>query len=74
MADAQKCINLSPGWAKGYGRRAAALVGLGRVPQAIDSYRQAMPYPRPRLAPWRCEGCRSARDRHSLTMTSGSVN
>ena len=42
LNDAQKCINLAAGWAKGYGRKAAALVGLGRVAQAVDCYRQGL--------------------------------
>jgi tetratricopeptide (TPR) repeat protein len=42
LNDAQKCINLASGWAKGYGRKAAALVGLGRVAQAVDCYRQGL--------------------------------
>jgi hypothetical protein len=42
LNDAQKCINLASAWAKGYGRKAAALVGLGRAAQAVDCFRQGL--------------------------------
>lgn len=29
LEDANKCVELSPGWSKGYGRKGAALHGLG---------------------------------------------
>ena len=42
LNDAQKCVNLAPTWPKGYGRRAAALIGLNRRAQALDAYRQGL--------------------------------
>ena len=34
LADADECVRLQPGWAKGYARRAAALLALGRLVDA----------------------------------------
>lgn len=40
LADANKCIALSPTWIKGYSRKAAALHALKRFPDAIAAFRQ----------------------------------
>jgi stress-induced-phosphoprotein 1 len=29
LVDANKCVELNPGWSKGYGRKGAALHGIG---------------------------------------------
>jgi tetratricopeptide (TPR) repeat protein len=42
LNDAQKCINLKPMWAKGYMRKAAALMGLNRKPMAIAAYNDGL--------------------------------
>lgn len=34
LADADRCVELKPDWAKGYNRRAVALYNLGRYPEA----------------------------------------
>lgn len=42
LKDAQKCINLSPKFAKGYGRKAAALIGLNRRGEAMGVFHQGL--------------------------------
>ncbi|KAJ1491702.1 hypothetical protein T484DRAFT_1612419, partial [Baffinella frigidus] len=39
LNDAQKCVNLAPTWPKGYGRKAAALVGLNKRAQVLPATR-----------------------------------
>ncbi|KAF9176670.1 Hsp90 cochaperone [Haplosporangium sp. Z 767] len=38
LEDGEKTVELKSDWAKGYGRKAAALFGLGRYPDANDVY------------------------------------
>ena len=38
LGDADECIRLQPEWAKGYSRRGAAYVVLGRYKDAIEAY------------------------------------
>lgn len=38
LADAEKCVALNPTWAKGYGRKGAALEGLGQRDKAKEAY------------------------------------
>ncbi|KAF9159559.1 Hsp90 cochaperone [Mortierella sp. AD011] len=38
LEDGEKTVELKSDWAKGYGRKAAALFGLGRYPEANDVY------------------------------------
>ena len=38
LADAERCIKLSPKWGKGYGRKGAALTGLGQGGEAVKAY------------------------------------
>lgn len=42
LADANRCIELMPGWPKGYARRGAALHGLHRWREAISSYEHGL--------------------------------
>ena len=42
LADAERCVSLQPGWPKGHTRMAAALHGLQRYMQAIESYDVAL--------------------------------
>jgi len=42
LADASKCIESKPDWGKGYGRKGAALHGLGRFDQAIAAYEKGL--------------------------------
>ena len=42
LKDAQKCINLAPKFAKGYGRKAAALIGLNRRGEAMGAFHQGL--------------------------------
>lgn len=42
LNDAQKCINLKPMWAKGYMRKAVALMGLNRKTMAISAYQDGL--------------------------------
>lgn len=34
LADAERCVEIEPGWAKGHSRKAAALIALGRFEEA----------------------------------------
>jgi tetratricopeptide (TPR) repeat protein len=38
LADGQKCVELEPSFAKGYGRAGAALHGQGKYQEAVDIY------------------------------------
>ncbi|KAF9908689.1 Hsp90 cochaperone [Linnemannia zychae] len=38
LEDGEKTVELKPDWSKGYGRKATALYGLGRYPEANDVY------------------------------------
>ena len=38
LADADRVLQLSPTWVKGYSRRGAALYGMGRMQEALDTY------------------------------------
>lgn len=39
LRDAERCVALAPGWAKGYGRLGAAQHGLRRFDAAIATYK-----------------------------------
>ena len=38
MEDAEKCISIKPDWGKGYGRKGAALHGMGDLEGAHKAY------------------------------------
>mmetsp|Transcript_24682 Transcript_24682/g.80721 ORF Transcript_24682/g.80721 Transcript_24682/m.80721 type:complete len:298 (+) Transcript_24682:272-1165(+) len=38
LADAERCVRLQPKWAKGYGRKGAALVGSGQAGEGVKAY------------------------------------
>lgn len=38
LADAEKCVELNPSWAKGYSRMGTALYRLGRHAPAAEAY------------------------------------
>ena len=38
LADAERCVRMSPKWGKGYGRKGAALTGLGQGGEAVKAY------------------------------------
>ena len=42
MQDADKCVQMEPGFARGFGRKGAALYGLGRYSDAIVSYNRGL--------------------------------
>lgn len=42
LADAEKCIELSPSFVKGYSRQGAALFGLGRLADAKTAYQRGL--------------------------------
>lgn len=42
LADAEEAIRLDPKWAKGYGRKGAALFGMRRIKEATESYQQGL--------------------------------
>ena len=42
LADAEDCISACPAWAKGYGRRGAALFALGRLDEALEAYEEGV--------------------------------
>ncbi|CAM9820491.1 unnamed protein product, partial [Phaeothamnion confervicola] len=42
LADAEKCIDISPGWAKGFTRKGAALHALKRYDDAAAAYRAGL--------------------------------
>ena len=39
LADAEKCVELAPKWAKGFGRKGAALFALGSFEDALAAYK-----------------------------------
>ena len=41
-ADACRCVELRPGWGKGYARKGAALVGQGQAGEALKVYKQGL--------------------------------
>ena len=41
-ADACRCVELRPGWGKGYARKGAALVGKGQAGEALKVYEQGL--------------------------------
>lgn len=42
LEDATECVNIKPDWAKGYGRRGAALYALERFDDAIKAYDEGL--------------------------------
>jgi stress-induced-phosphoprotein 1 len=42
LRDAEMAIELKPAWSKGYGRRGAALIGLGEHERAIEAYERGL--------------------------------
>ena len=38
LADANRCVKMAPKWGKGYGRKGAALTGLGQGGEAVKAY------------------------------------
>eukprot|EP00397_Hematodinium_sp_SG-2012_P007918 GEMP01007969.1.p1 GENE.GEMP01007969.1~~GEMP01007969.1.p1 ORF type:complete len:739 (+),score=189.29 GEMP01007969.1:68-2284(+) len=42
IKDAEKCIDLSPDWAKGYSRLGSALVGNGEISRAIETFEKGL--------------------------------
>ena len=42
LADANKCIEMNESWGKGYGRKGAALHGMGRFDDAIAAYEMGL--------------------------------
>jgi tetratricopeptide (TPR) repeat protein len=42
LADSSKCIEMKGDWGKGYGRKGAALHGLGRFDEAIAAYEKGL--------------------------------
>ncbi|KAF9913869.1 Hsp90 cochaperone [Lobosporangium transversale] len=42
LEDGNKTVELKADWSKGYGRKAAALFGLGRYPEANDVYQEGL--------------------------------
>ncbi|KAH7103020.1 putative stress-induced protein STI1 [Auriculariales sp. MPI-PUGE-AT-0066] len=44
LSDAEKCVEISPNWSKGYARVGAALHGLKRYDEAIQSYEKGITF------------------------------
>ena len=42
LADAEKCIELNYRWGKGYLRKGAALHSLGRLEEAMETYKRGV--------------------------------
>ncbi|KAJ3123090.1 Hsp90 cochaperone, partial [Physocladia obscura] len=42
LIDAEECIKINPGWAKGYSRKGAALHGLAKYQEAVDAYNRGL--------------------------------
>ena len=42
LTDAELCIKLNPSWGKGYGRKGAALHGMGQFEDAIKAYHEGL--------------------------------
>jgi tetratricopeptide (TPR) repeat protein len=40
LQDAEDCIRVNPGWAKGFSRKGAALHALRRYEEAVSSYEE----------------------------------
>lgn len=40
LTDAERTIELNPTWPKGYSRKCAALTGLQKYPEALDTYKK----------------------------------
>jgi len=38
LADAERCVKMAPRWGKGYGRKGAALTGLGQGGESVKAY------------------------------------
>ena len=38
LGDAERCVKMAPKWGKGYGRKGAALTGLGQGGEAVKAY------------------------------------
>ncbi|KAI3633983.1 hypothetical protein MIR68_007587 [Amoeboaphelidium protococcarum] len=44
LKDAEQSIKLMPSWGKAYGRKGAALIGLGKFEEAADAYSEGLKY------------------------------
>lgn len=42
MNDANKCIEIKPDWAKGYGRKGLAEFKLGDTEKALEAYKKGL--------------------------------
>ena len=42
LHDADRCLDIAPQWAKGYGRKGAAFIVLGKYKEAIKAYKAGL--------------------------------
>ena len=66
--DACRCINLKPGWARGYSRKGAALCFQGRHKEAIECYEEGL-----QMAPSDQALIAAKKSAHAATTSKGSV-
>jgi len=71
LSDANKCVQLNESWAKGYGRKGAALFGLKRYSGAMEAYRAALRFdPNSSLYKNEVESCKRSQQGKSTPSAS----
>lgn len=73
LVDAEKCIEIHAAWARGYGRKGAALFGQTRYAEAIEAYKTALRF-EPQSAHYKneIEQCKSSQKGKTTPRASSS--